>query len=99
MSEVTTPATRPPSRSATGECCCSRESAFRRTRAWRGRPSGPIDETGARRVLGILGSDGRAHWHPAAETPLQAGEELMVAATRAGLAELLQLSGTTTAAR
>jgi len=60
-----------------------------------GAAVGPLDEIGARRVLGILGADGGpAEWHPAPDRPLRAGEEVMIAATRAGLASLLQLSST-----
>ncbi len=58
-----------------------------------GAAIGPLDEVGARRVLGVIGADdGRPEWHPGPDRPLRAGEDVMVAATRAGLASLLHLS-------
>ena len=55
-----------------------------------GRQAAIVDETGQRRLLAIIGSDGRAHWHPRLDEPLVPGSEVVVAATRQGLADLLK---------
>lgn len=55
-----------------------------------GRQAAIVDQTGERRLLAIIGSDGHARWHPRLDEPLVPGSELVVAATRQGLADLLQ---------
>lgn len=45
------------------------------------------------RVL-LLTSGGRQRWCPAGNTPLAAGQELIVIATRRGLTQLLTVTGT-----
>jgi Trk K+ transport system NAD-binding subunit len=57
-----------------------------------GREAGTIDQPGERRLLAIVGADGRARWYPRMDEPLVPGSELVVAATRQGLADLLQQS-------
>jgi hypothetical protein len=50
-----------------------------------------LDEPGVRRILAIDGpGDGDARWLPGAADAAGAGEDLIVAATRAGLARLLE---------
>ncbi len=52
-----------------------------------------LDEPGVRRILAIDGpGEGDARWLPAAGEAAEAGDELVVAATRAGLARLLERS-------
>ena len=60
-----------------------------------GRLAMSMNEPGARRVLAVAdpGSD-EARWDFPADEVLDAGEEIVVAATRAGLGELLQLAAT-----
>ncbi len=54
---------------------------------------GQLDEAGERRILAIDGpGDGDARWLPGADDAAGAGDDLIVAATRAGLARLLERS-------
>ena len=46
-----------------------------------GRQAAIVDQTGERRLLAIIGSDGHARWHPRLDEPLVPGSELVVAAT------------------
>ncbi len=58
-----------------------------------GAPVGTLDEAGDRRILAIDGpGDDDAFWLPAPGASAVAGDELIVAATRAGLARLLERS-------
>jgi len=59
-----------------------------------GRLASSIERTGALRLLAVAspGSD-QARWDIPADEVLDADEEVVVAATRAGLADLLQLAG------
>jgi Trk K+ transport system NAD-binding subunit len=66
-----------------------------------GRTVGSLDGAGARRILALMSGWGvseeaaaRATWHPAADRRLEANEEVVFAATRAGLAEVLELART-----
>ena len=59
-----------------------------------GRAVGAIDEVGARRILAIAAPGSPARWRPAPEGTIAAGEELVVATTRSGLARLLEQSRT-----
>jgi Trk K+ transport system NAD-binding subunit len=57
-----------------------------------GRTVGSIDEAGARHVIAIERADSqKTAWLPEPERPLVAGDQVVVAATRAGLASLLEL--------
>ena len=59
------------------------------------RPAGPVgsvDRSGERRLLATIGSDGSTTWHPPPDEPIAPDSEVVVAATRKGLADLLLLS-------
>jgi Trk K+ transport system NAD-binding subunit len=47
---------------------------------------------GQRRLLAIVDPDGRVRWDPPADEVLDAGESVLVAATRAGLSEFIDLA-------
>ena len=55
-----------------------------------GRQAGTIDRSGERRLLAIVDGGGQTRWHPRPDEPLVPGCEVVVAATRRGLADLLQ---------
>lgn len=58
-----------------------------------GTAVGSLDRPGEHRVLGTVGPDASpTSWNPAAETRLRAEDDVLVAATRAGLANLLELT-------
>jgi Trk K+ transport system NAD-binding subunit len=60
-----------------------------------GAPIGALDRPGERSILAIDGpGDDDAEWTPGPDDAAQAGDELIVAATRAGLARLLERSRT-----
>ena len=63
--------------------------------ALEGRSAGSLHAPGALRILAVAapGADG-ARWEVAANERLEAEEEVVVAATRAGLADLLRLADT-----
>jgi Trk K+ transport system NAD-binding subunit len=57
-----------------------------------GAPIEEIDSAGMTRVIGhVRGGD--VHWRPECETPIAAGDSLLVVATRAGLSRTLVLTG------
>ena len=51
-----------------------------------------LDVDGRRRLLAIVGQDGGVRWDPPPDEVLDAGESVLVAATRAGLAELIDMA-------
>ena len=57
-----------------------------------GRTVAAIDEVGARRILTVTPPRGPATWRPAPDVTVAAGDELVVATTRSGLAKLLDRS-------
>jgi hypothetical protein len=61
--------------------------------ALEGRPAATIDAAGSRRVLAVADPGSEvARWDVPADETLDADEEVIVAATRAGLADLLRLA-------
>jgi Trk K+ transport system NAD-binding subunit len=55
-----------------------------------GATVGDVDTTGEHRVLGTVGPEpGPVHWAPASPTALEPGSQVLLAATRAGLASIL----------
>jgi len=76
-------------------------------RLWVGRDSpldgrlvGSLERVGRRRILALTDADGDdPRWHPDPDRRLKPGDELVVVATRAGLADLLDLSRPTSVQR
>jgi Trk K+ transport system NAD-binding subunit len=63
--------------------------------ALEGRLASSLDRTGALRILAVADPGSAvARWDYPLDEAMDAGEEVIVAATRAGLGELLQLAGT-----
>jgi Trk K+ transport system NAD-binding subunit len=69
--------------------------------ALEGRTVGSLDVAGTRRIVAVMQGwdeteDPAAHttWHPRADRRLEANEDIVFAATRAGLAEVLELART-----
>lgn len=57
-----------------------------------GRTVGSVDQPGQCRLLAMIDRDGEPRWHPGRDESISPGSDLVVAATRKGLADLLQLS-------
>jgi Trk K+ transport system NAD-binding subunit len=57
-----------------------------------GAAAATLNVAGARRLLAIVDGDGGVHWDPPPDDVLYHGEDVLVAATRAGLADLIDLA-------
>jgi Trk K+ transport system NAD-binding subunit len=57
-----------------------------------GIPATTMEAPGRRRLLAIVDPDGRVRWDPPRDEILDAGESVLVAATRSGLAEFIDLA-------